>query len=132
MHPQSGEFNIRIMNLISEIQKEIIALNDLPSFKSGDTVSVSYKIREGNKERTQQFQGVVLQRRGAGATETFTVRKMSGNIGVERILPVNSPFIESINIIKRGDVRRARIFYFRERTGKSARIREKKQFKKEA
>lgn len=132
MHPQSGEFNIRIMNLISEIQKEIIALNELPSFKSGDTVSVSYKIKEGNKERTQQFQGVVLQRRGAGATETFTVRKMSGNIGVERIFPVNSPFIEAISIIKRGDVRRARIFYFRERTGKSARIREKKQFKKEA
>ena len=132
MHPQSGEFNIRIMNLISEIQKEVIALNELPSFKSGDTVSVSYKIKEGNKERTQQFQGVVLQRRGAGATETFTVRKMSGNIGVERIYPINSPFIEAINIIKRGDVRRARIFYFRERTGKSARIREKKQFKKEA
>lgn len=132
MHPQSGKFNIRIMNLISEIQKEVIALNELPSFKSGDTVSVSYKIKEGNKERTQQFQGVVLQRRGAGATETFTVRKMSGNIGVERIYPINSPFIEAINIIKRGDVRRARIFYFRERTGKSARIREKKQFKKEA
>lgn len=132
MHPQSGEFNIRIMNLISEIQKEVIALNELPSFKSGDTVSVSYKIKEGNKERTQQFQGVVLQRRGSGATETFTVRKMSGNIGVERIFPVNSPFIEAISIIKRGDVRRARIFYFRERTGKSARIREKKQFKKEA
>ena len=128
MHPQSGEFNIRIMNLISEIQKEIIALNELPSFKSGDTVSVSYKIKEGNKERTQQFQGVVLQRRGAGATETFTVRKMSGNSGVERIFPINSPFIEAINIIKRGDVRRARIFYFRERTGKSARIREKKKF----
>jgi large subunit ribosomal protein L19 len=132
LQPQSGEFNIRIMNLISEIQKEVIALNELPSFKSGDTVSVSYKIKEGNKERTQQFQGVVLQRRGAGATETFTVRKMSGNIGVERIFPINSPFIEAINIIKRGDVRRARIFYFRERTGKSARIREKKQFKKEA
>lgn len=132
MHPQSGEFNTRIMNLISEIQKEVIALNELPSFKSGDTVSVSYKIKEGNKERTQQFQGVVLQRRGSGATETFTVRKMSGNIGVERIFPVNSPFIEAISIIKRGDVRRARIFYFRERTGKSARIREKKQFKKEA
>ena len=132
MHPQSGEFNIRIMNLISEIQKEVITLNELPSFKSGDTVSVSYKIKEGNKERTQQFQGVVLQRRGAGATETFTVRKMSGNIGVERIFPINSPFIEAISIIKRGDVRRARIFYFRERTGKSARIREKKQFKKEA
>ena len=132
MHPQSGEFNIRIMNLISEIQKEVITLNELPSFNSGDTVSVSYKIKEGNKERTQQFQGVVLQRRGAGATETFTVRKMSGNVGVERIFPINSPFIEGISIIKRGDVRRARIFYFRERTGKSARIREKKQFKKEA
>lgn len=132
MHPQSGEFNTRIMNLISEIQKEIIEANALPSFKSGDTVSVSYKIKEGNKERTQQFQGVVLQRRGAGATETFTIRKMSGNIGVERIFPINSPFIETINIIKRGDVRRARIFYFRERTGKSARIREKKNFTKEA
>ena len=115
MQPQSGEFNIRIMNLISEIQKEIIALNELPSFKSGDTVSVSYKIKEGNKERTQQFQGVVLQRRGAGATETFTVRKMSGNIGVERIFPINSPFIEAINIIKRGDVRRARRLYERTR-----------------
>ncbi len=132
MHHQSGEFNTRIMNLISEIQKEIIEANALPSFKSGDTVSVSYKIKEGNKERTQQFQGVVLQRRGAGATETFTIRKMSGNIGVERIFPINSPFIETINIIKRGDVRRARIFYFRERTGKSARIREKKNFTKEA
>ena len=132
MHPQSGEFNIRIMNLISEIQKEVITLNELPSFKSGDTVSVSYKIKEGNKERIQQFQGVVLQRRGSGATETFTVRKMSGNIGVERIFPVNSPFIESISIVKRGAVRRARIFYFRERTGKSARIREKKVFSKEA
>ncbi len=132
MHPQSGEFNTRIMNLISEIQKEIIEANALPSFKSGDTVSVSYKIKEGNKERTQQFQGVVLQRRGAGATETFTIRKMSGNIGVERIFPINSPFIETINVIKRGDVRRARIFYFRERTGKSARIREKKNFTKEA
>ena len=132
MHPQCREFNKRKMNLISEIQKEVIAINELPSFKSGDTISVSYKIKEGNKERTQQFQGVVLQRRGAGATETFTVRKMSGNVGVERIFPVNSPFIESISVIKRGDVRRARIFYFRERTGKSARIREKKQFKKEA
>jgi len=120
------------MNLISEIQKEVITLNELPSFNSGCTVSVSNKIKEGNKERTQQFQGVVLQRRGAGATETFTVRKMSGNVGVERIFPINSPFIEGISIIKRGDVRRARIFYFRERTGKSARIREKKKFTKEA
>lgn len=105
---------------------------DLPEFKAGDRITVHYKIKEGNKERTQQFQGVVIQRRGSGTTETFTIRKMSGNIGVERIFPVNSPFIETISIVKRGAVRRARIFYFRERTGKSARIRERKNFKKEA
>jgi large subunit ribosomal protein L19 len=116
------------MNVISEIQKELVAKNDLPQFGAGDTISVSYKIVEGNKERIQQFQGVVIQRRGTGATETFTIRKMSGNIGVERIIPISSPFIDSITIIKRGAVRRARIFYFRERTGKSARIREKKNF----
>ena len=101
---------------------------ELPKFGAGDTISVSYKIVEGNKERIQQFQGVVIQRRGTGATETFTIRKMSGNIGVERIIPISSPFIDSIAIVKRGAVRRARIFYFRERTGKSARIREKKNF----
>ena len=73
------------MNIINEIQKEITTINEMPSFSSGDTIAVSYKIREGNKERIQQFQGVVIQRRGSGATETFTVRKMSGNVGVERI-----------------------------------------------
>ncbi len=118
------------MNVIKQIEQELIAKNELPVFGAGDTIIVSYRIVEGNKERIQQFQGVVLQRRGAGATETFTIRKMSGNIGVERILPVNSPFIDSITIVKRGAVRRARIFYFRERTGKSARIREKKNFTK--
>jgi large subunit ribosomal protein L19 len=118
------------MNIIREIQKDLIAVKDLPVFGAGDTISVSYKIIEGVKERIQQFQGVVLQRRGNGATETFTVRKMSGNIGVERIFPITSPFLDSISIIKRGAVRRARIFYFRERTGKSARIREKKNFTK--
>ena len=118
------------MNIIREIQKDLVAVNDLPVFGAGDTISVSYKIIEGVKERIQQFQGVVLQRRGNGATETFTVRKMSGNIGVERIFPITSPFLDSISIIKRGAVRRARIFYFRERTGKSARIREKKNFTK--
>jgi large subunit ribosomal protein L19 len=116
------------MNVISEIQKELVAKNDLPQFGAGDTISVSYKIVEGNKERIQQFQGVVIQRRGTGTTETFTIRKMSGNIGVERIIPITSPFIDNITVIKRGAVRRARIFYFRERTGKSARIREKKSF----
>jgi large subunit ribosomal protein L19 len=118
------------MNVIKQIEQELIAKNELPVFGAGDTIIVSYRIVEGNKERIQQFQGVVLQRRGAGATETFTIRKMSGNIGVERIIPVNSPFIDSITIVKRGAVRRARIFYFRERTGKSARIREKKNFAK--
>ena len=116
------------MNFISEIQKELVVQMELPKFGAGDTISVSYKIVEGNKERIQQFQGVVIQRRGNGTTETFTIRKMSGNIGVERIIPISSPFIDSINVIKRGAVRRARIFYFRERTGKSARIREKKKF----
>lgn len=118
------------MNIIREIQKDLLVVKDLPVFGAGDTISVSYKIIEGVKERIQQFQGVVLQRRGSGATETFTVRKMSGNIGVERIFPITSPFLDSISIIKRGAVRRARIFYFRERTGKSARIREKKNFTK--
>ena len=118
------------MNVIKQIEQELIAKNELPVFGAGDTIIVSYRIVEGNKERIQQFQGVILQRRGAGATETFTIRKMSGNIGVERIIPVHSPFIDSITIVKRGAVRRARIFYFRERTGKSARIREKKNFSK--
>ena len=119
------------MNIIIEIQKEITTIIELPSFSSGDTIAVSYKIREGNKERIQQFQGVVIQRRGTGATETFTVRKMSGNVGVERIFPISSPFIDSIKVLKEGSVRRARIFYFRDRTGKSARIREKRRFTKD-
>lgn len=130
MHPDSTGNKFVDMNLISEIQKEISTVNELPTFGAGDTVIVSYKIREGAKERIQQFQGVVLQRRGSGNTESFTVRKMSGNIGVERIFPVNSPFIDAITIVKSGAVRRARIFYFRERTGKSARIKEKKKFTK--
>ena len=117
------------MDLIKEIENELVEANNLPKFGAGDTVIVSYKIKEGNKERVQQFQGVVIQRRGSGSTETFTIRKMSGNIGVERIIPVTSPFIDAITVVKRGYVRRARIFYFRERTGKSARIREKKNFK---
>ena len=116
------------MDFIRELQKELVELKEFPAFGAGDTVTVSYKIKEGNKERIQQFQGVVLQRRGQGTTETFTVRKMSGNVGVERIFPISSPFIEEIKVTKRGSVRRARIFYFRERTGKSARIKEKRSF----
>jgi len=116
------------MDIIREIQGELVEMKEFPAFSSGDTVTVAYKIREGNKERIQQFTGVVLQRRGSHVTETFTVRKMSGNVGVERIFPIASPFIDSITVNKRGAVRRARIFYFRERTGKSARIREKRSY----
>ena len=111
---------------LREITKEISHTNELPSFGAGDTVIVHYKIREGNKERVQQFQGVVIQRKGSGATETFTVRKISNGIGIERIFPISSPFIEKIDVTKVGVVRRARIFYFRERRGKSARIKEKR------
>ncbi|OQC37588.1 MAG: 50S ribosomal protein L19 [Bacteroidetes bacterium ADurb.Bin041] len=98
----------------------------MPDFKAGDTITVKYKIREGNKERIQNFAGVVLQRKGQGPTATFTVRKISNNIGVERIFPVSSPFIEEIVVNKRGVVRRARIFYLRGLRGKKARIREKR------
>ncbi len=96
---------------------------ELPAFKAGDTITVHYKIIEGNKERVQQYQGVVLQRAGSGNTATFTVRKMSGNIGVERIFPVASPFIDKVEVNKHGVVRRARIFYLRKLTGKKARIK---------
>ncbi len=99
-------------------------IKDLPQFKAGDTITVTYKIREGNKERLQNYQGVVLQRKGGGPSETFTVRKISGGIGVERIFPISSPFIEEIKINKHGKVRRARIFYLRKLRGKKARIKE--------
>ena len=114
------------MNLMNVVEEKFALQNDLPAFASGDTITVHYKIKEGNKERIQQFRGVVLQRRGQGNTETFTVRKMSGNIGVERIFPTASPFIDKIEINKKGRVRRSRIFYFRGLTGKKARIQEKK------
>ncbi|MDR0789998.1 MAG: 50S ribosomal protein L19 [Bacteroidales bacterium] len=113
----------------TELMKYVESLEerrDFPAFKAGDTVTVSYKIKEGNKERLQQFQGVVLQRVGSSTTETFTVRKISNGIGVERIFPFASPFIESITVNKRGIVRRARIFYLRNLTGKKARIKEKR------
>ena len=96
-------------------------------FKAGDTVTVHYKIKEGEKERVQQYQGVVIQRKGAGSTESFTVRKISNSVGVERIFPVTSPYIDKIEVNKVGVVRRARLFYLRELTGKAARIAEKKQ-----
>ena len=98
-----------------------------PKFKAGDTVTVTYRIKEGDKERLQKFRGVIIQIKGAArATKTFTIRKISNGIGVERIFPFQSPFIESIEINKVGKVRRARIFYLRELSGKKARIKEKK------
>jgi len=112
--------------IIKQIERELMPKREFPSFKSGDTITVHYKIIEGSKERIQQYQGVVLQRSGDGSTETFTVRKISGNVGVERIFPISSPFIEKIELNKRGVVRRARIFYIRELRGKKAKIKEKR------
>lgn len=114
------------MDLIKVVEKEFAVEKEHPVFAAGDTITVSYKIREGNKERIQNFRGVVLQIRGRGDTKTFTVRKMSGNIGVERIFPLHSPFIDHIQINKKGKVRRKRLFYLRGRTGKKARIKEKR------
>ena len=114
------------MDLMKVVSEQNTPETEFPKFTAGDTITVHYKIKEGNKERIQQFRGVVIQRRGKGNTETFTVRKMSGNIGVEMIFPSSSPFIDKIDINKHGRVRRARIFYFRELTGKKARIREKR------
>jgi len=115
-----------IMDLIKVAENQFGIRKEYPAFKAGDTVTVHYKIVEGNKERIQQYRGVVLQRHGAGATETFTVRKMSGNVGVERIFPFASPFIDKIELNKHGRVRRAKIFYLRGLTGKKARIQEKR------
>lgn len=117
------------MNLIQYVEEQFTTnpnAQAFPKFQGGDTLTVYYQIREGEKVRTQFFKGVVLQRRGKGATETFTIRKMSGNIGVERIFMVNSPSIEKIELNKKGSVRRARIFYQRDLTGKAARIKEKR------
>ncbi len=118
------------MDLLREVSNELVERKEWPEFQSGDTITVYYDIKEGEKTRTQFFQGVVLQRRGSGTTETFTIRKISGGVGVERIFPFNSPFLTKIEVNKRGKVRRSRIFYLRERTGKSARIKERIIFKK--
>ena len=114
------------MDLIKVAENQFTAKKEYPEFKAGDTVTVHYKIVEGNKERIQQYRGVVLQKRGTGASATFTVRKMSGNVGVERIFPFSSPFIDKIELNKHGRVRRAKIFYLRGLTGKKARIQEKR------
>ena len=118
--------SIPMEDLVKFVQNEFITKNEFPEFSAGDTITVYYSIKEGEKSRTQFFRGVVIQLRGTGRTQTFTIRKMSGTIGVERVFPINLPAIEKIEVNKRGSVRRARIYYFRGLTGKKARIKEKR------
>lgn len=113
-------------DLVDFVQNEFVTKNDIPEFSAGDTITVYYEIKEGEKKRTQFFRGVVIQRRGSGSSETFTIKKMSGTVGVERIFPINLPAIQKIEVNKRGRVRRARIYYFRNLTGKKARIKEER------
>jgi len=111
--------------LLRELEKEQLR-EDLPSFGPGDTVKVLYLVREGEKERIQVFEGVCLGRRGGGMSESFTVRKVSGGVGVERVFPLHSPFITGIDVVRRGRVRRAKLYYLRGLRGKAARIQEKR------
>ena len=110
--------------LVSFVQNEFLEKKDFPEFSSGDTITVYYQIREGDKVRTQFFKGVVIQIKGQGLSKTFTIRKMSGTVGVERIFPINLPTFEKIEINKKGKVRRSRIYYFKNLRGKKARIKE--------
>ena len=114
------------MDAIKFVQDQLIEKKSFPRFIAGDNVSVSYRIVEGAKERIQVYKGDVIQIKGSGATKTFTVRKMSGNVGVERIFPISSPNIVDITVNKRGKVRRARLFYLRDLVGKKAKIKERK------
>ena len=112
------------MDIVKEIENEQLR-DGIPEFETGDTVRVNVRVREGEKERTQAFEGICIARKGGGATETFTVRKVSAGIGVERVFPLHSPMIESIKVVRRGHVRRAKLYYLRARKGKAARIRER-------
>lgn len=114
------------MDLIKVVEQAFATKKELPTFFPGDTITVAYRIKEGNKERIQQYRGVVIKISGEGDKKRFTVRKMSENIGVERIFPIESPFIDSIVINKHGRVRRAKIYYLRKLTGKKARIKERR------
>lgn len=111
------------LNLVNEITKSQMR-NDLPELKAGMTIRVDVKIKEGNKERIQAFEGIVIKVQGSGIGETFTVRKLSSGVGVERTFPINSPLIDKITVIRVGKVRRAKLYYLRSRSGKSARIKE--------
>lgn len=116
------------MDIVKELEAELVEKKDWPEFEAGDTIAVTYSIKEGDKQRQQTFTGTVIQRRGTGSTATFTIRKVSNNVGVERVFPITSPFLEEIKVLKNGSVRRARIFYLRDRQGKAARIKERKYF----
>ena len=113
------------MNRLDNVEKTQLREN-IPAFQSGDTVKVHVRIQEGNKERLQIFEGVVIRRSGGGARETFTVRKVSFGVGVERTFPVHSPILAKIEVLTRGDVRRAKLYYLRELRGKAAKIKEKR------
>jgi large subunit ribosomal protein L19 len=115
------------MDLVHEVGKEQIR-TDLPEFRVGDTIKVHYNIKEGSKERIQIFQGIVIQRRGAQISQSFTVRKISNGVAVERIFPVHSPNINKIEVVRFGRVRRAKLFYLRKAKGKAARVKEKKRY----
>ena len=114
------------MNKLDAIEQEYLK-TDTPDFRAGDTLRVHVKVREGEKERIQVFQGVVISRRGSGTNESFTVRKMSGGIGVERVFPLHSPVLDKIEIVRRGRVRRAKLYYLRSLRGKAARIEERRE-----
>ena len=114
------------MDAIKFVHEQLTPAREIPSFRSGDNIVVSYKIIEGDKERIQSFRGDVIQIKGQGATKTFTIRKVSNGVGVERIFPFSSPIITEIQLLKRGKVRRARLFYLRDLVGKKARIKERK------
>jgi large subunit ribosomal protein L19 len=114
------------MNAIAYVHEKLNSKKEFPSFKPGDNITVNYKIIEGNKERIQSFKGDVIKKQGSGFTATFTVRKISDGVGVERVFPFASPNVDSIVLNKTGNVRRAKLFYQRKRSGKSARIREKR------
>ncbi|HEY8416832.1 MAG TPA: 50S ribosomal protein L19 [Limnochordales bacterium] len=113
------------MDIIRELEQEQMR-RDVPDFKAGDTVRVHVKVVEADRERIQVFEGVVLRRSGGGLSETFTVRKVSQGVGVERTFPLHSPRVDKIEVVRRGDVRRSRLYYLRERAGKSARVKERR------
>ena len=118
------------MNKLALVEQTVINDEGIPDFASGDTVNIHYRVKEGDKERIQQYEGVVINRKGSGSSRTFTVRKMSGSVGVERVFPLYSPFIAKIELKRRGKVRRSKLFYLRDLRGKAARIKDRDQNQK--